>query len=210
MAISVGRADWRNSPHLWILRAKYMEEEWKRDETLRPDSEETVVRISNATQNWLLDSNFIVLMAYDHETPVGYMVLGSGDFVGYKHSPGIRIDGLYVLPEYRHGAAGLQLLRKATEFVRINKYPRTQAIVMEGNATMRSQLERAGYRIKAVVYERIEVSNGIDDIGTKASQEVHATSGVSASVGQGRHADEPVVPRGARTCETVPSEPAIF
>ena len=194
--IVVGRADWRNFDHLWKLRLEYTKEEVERDPTLAITSPDQAARLAYLTQESLFDSTTMVLMAYLAEEPIGYMVLEVGDFVGFHDKAGIRVNGFYVRPEYRHGVAGQKMLRAGYDLVRKNGYPRTQAVVMAGNDTMRSQLERNGYRLVAVIYERGE-PNGKHDLRAEAVEEVHPSRGVGTPTGPNGHDVESPVPSGS-------------
>jgi len=170
--IAVGRADWRNFDHFWKLRLEYTREEVERDPTLALTSPDQAARLAYQTQECLFDNGTVVLMAYQAEEAIGYMIFEVGDFIGFHERAGIKVNGFYVRPEFRHGPAGQKMLRAGYDLVRKNGYPRTQAVVMAGNEAMRGQLERNGYRLVAIIYERGE-SNGKHDERAEAEQEVH-------------------------------------
>ncbi len=196
--IVVGRADWRNFDHFWKLRLDYTREEVERDPTLALTSPDQAARLAYQTQECLFDNGTVVLMAYQGEDAIGYMIFEVGDFVGFHERAGIKVNGFYVRPEFRHGPAGQKMLRAGYDLVRKNGYPRTQAVVMAGNDPMRSQLERNGYRLVAVVYERGE-SNGKHDERAEAEQEVHPAGSGGTSAGSSRDDVGSAVPSGSTT-----------
>ena len=204
--IVVGRADWRNAEHLWKLRCGYMKEEAERDPSFMIRTPDQAARVAHQTQEWLFSPTAIVVMAYQGEVPLGYMVFEGGDFIGFHSDIGLKVTGFYVDHPYRHGVAGQKLLRAGYELVRQNGYPRTQAVVMAGNDLMRNQLERQGYRLVAAVYERLETRHGFTDIRTEAEREIHPTSGGLAGSRAARDVVEPAVPGGSTTCDGVCEE----
>jgi GNAT superfamily N-acetyltransferase len=173
--IAVGRADWRNSHHLWELRLAYLAEEIEREPKFAIENPEQMARLMHQTHDFLLSDGRVIFMAYRGEEPIGYMILELGDYVGYYQQTGIRVAGFYVIPTERKGLAGRKLLRAGYDAVRKNGYPRTQAVVTVGNDAMRNQLERNGYRLVSVIYEREEQSHGRHDVGTEAKQEIYGS-----------------------------------
>lgn len=203
--IVVGRADWRNFDHFWKLRLDYTREEVERDPTLALTSPDQAARLAYQTQECLFDNGSVVLMAYQGEDAIGYMIFEVGDFVGFHERAGIKVNGFYVRPEFRHGSAGRKMLRAGYDLVRKNGYPRTQAVVMAGNDPMRSQLERNGYRLVAVVYERGE-SNGKHDKRAEAEQEVHPAGSEFTPRGSSSDDVGSAVPSGSTTCVGIREE----
>ena len=171
--IVVGRADWRNSQHLWELRLAYLAEEIEREPKFAIETPSQMARLMHQTHEFIFSDCRAIFMAYRAEEPIGYMILELGDYVGYYDQGGVRVAGFYVIPTERKGLAGQKLLRAGYDAVRKNGYPRTQAVVTVGNDAMRNQLERNGYRLVSVIYEREEQLHGRHDVRTEAKQEVH-------------------------------------
>ena len=204
--IAVGRADWRNSQHLWELRLAYLAEEVEREPKFAIETPAQMARMAHQTHEFVFSDNRAIFMAYRAEEPIGYLILELGDYVGFYERTGVRVAGFYVIPTERKGVAGQKLLRAGYDAVRKNGYPRTQAVVTVGNNAMRNQLERNGYRLVSVIYEREERSNGKHDLGAEAEQEVHAASGGSPNSGPAANAVESAVHGGATTCDGVREE----
>lgn len=92
-----------------------------------------------------------IFSAFEKNIPIGYCIASANAGCG-------EIDSLFVVPEYRSGGIGGELLQKALEWLEEQRCNTITVLVAEGNEHTIPFYERFGFKPKATLLKMASVS----------------------------------------------------
>lgn len=152
--LTVRAVDWRQYPDVEALRRRLAEHELTLSSTCRRGFDALAAyRATVEAMSRLADHDTSTWVAYDEATPVGYLQLAVGSFLGRGSGLTVRDQGFFVLPEYRPEAS-MALYKAAARTIKGARVSAVQALVCAENIDAAEVFERVGFRPVATVYER--------------------------------------------------------